>query len=332
MHTHAHRKKIATVIIVVLTAFVLYAMSDFLTAIFSALILFVLTKGPYNYLVRKRKWNSAASAAVIMVLSALIILLPLITIGTIAANQAFTVLEKREVIFNMLEGFVELLAEFNLTQEAESILANMAVYIQQQLLNIVGNATKLLLNITIMYFLLYYLLGNQKSLRQFFIEFVPFSKVNSQKLLEKFATVTNALIISSGTIAVLQGLLLGLGFWIAGFDGWVFWGLLGALLSFLPVVGPFLLWIPASVFLFVTDNTGMAIFLIIWGLILSNVDNVLRPILSERVGKIHPLITLLGVFMGLQFFGILGIIIGPLILSYFFTLWYMYEQEYLQND
>jgi predicted PurR-regulated permease PerM len=140
--------------------------------------------------------------------------------------------------------------------------------------------------------------------------------------------VTYATIVATGLIALIQGILITLAFLVFDIQGAFFWGFITAFLSFLPVVGPTLIWLPGSVFLFIQHRIGAGIALMVWGILLTNIENFLRPMLQKRVGKIHPLISLIGVFIGIPLFGLLGIVIGPLLLSYFLLIIRMVREEY----
>jgi predicted PurR-regulated permease PerM len=113
----------------------------------------------------------------------------------------------------------------------------------------------------------------------------------------------------------------------------VFWGLIGAFISFLPVVGAPTLSIPASIYLFANGHAFKGVAILIYGLlIIGNIDNVLRMIINKRVANTHPIITIIGIFMGIPIFGILGLVFGPLLLSYFLLLLEIYETNRLAAD
>jgi predicted PurR-regulated permease PerM len=110
----------------------------------------------------------------------------------------------------------------------------------------------------------------------------------------------------------------------------IFWGAATFVLSVMPVVGSGLIWGPASIVLFTSGRSGAAIALFVWGVVVvGNVDNIIRPYISNRYAQIHPLITIVGAIAGVSYLGILGLLIGPLALSYLFELLKMYQREYL---
>src|SRR5690606_3513193 len=109
-----------------------------------------------------------------------------------------------------------------------------------------------------------------------------------------------------------------LGFWIFGFQDALFWGVICAILSFIPLLGPPLIFAPAAVFALAQGDTFAGIGLLVYGFVLViNIDNILRLIIAKRVGDIHPIITVVGVIIGLPLFGFMGLVYGPLLLSYF---------------
>jgi len=160
--------------------------------------------------------------------------------------------------------------------------------------------------------------------------YIPFSPDNTEKLRTRFRDVTTSTIIGTGLTAVIQGALLGLAFWVVGFPDAVFWGVVTLVFAILPVVGSGMVWGPAAIILLIDDRYLAAAGMAAWGvLVVGNVDFVIRPMVFRRWAHIHPLITLVGALAGLPYFGLLGLLIGPLALSYFFELLKMYREEYI---
>jgi len=165
------------------------------------------------------------------------------------------------------------------------------------------------------------------------LRYAPFREQYAIKFAIALRNSTYSNVLGQGIIAVTQGALLANGFWIFGIPDPVFWGVIGAFISFLPVVGAPTLCIPASIVLFATDHTVKGILLLAYGLLfIGNIDNVLRMIINKRVANTHPLISVIGVFIGLPLFGILGLVFGPLLLSYFLLLIEIYETNRMAAD
>jgi predicted PurR-regulated permease PerM len=162
---------------------------------------------------------------------------------------------------------------------------------------------------------------------------IPFSRENAEALRKRFKDVTISTLIGTFLTAAVQGFLLGVAFAIAGLANPLFWGVMTALFAVLPVVGSGLIWIPGVVVLFLQQDYGWAIFLAVWGLVVvGGVDNLIRPWVYRRYAQIHPFITVIGAFAGIKYFGILGLLVGPLAISYFFELIRMYRAEHSLLD
>jgi len=132
-------------------------------------------------------------------------------------------------------------------------------------------------------------------------------------------------------IALVQGILVGLGFFFAGLNDPVFWGVVTMVFGILPLVGAGIIWGPAAISLFLNGRPVPAIGLIILGVVVvANVENLIRPMVFKRYSEVHPMITLVGAVLGVSYFGLIGLLIGPLALSYFFELIRMYREEYLE--
>jgi predicted PurR-regulated permease PerM len=127
--------------------------------------------------------------------------------------------------------------------------------------------------------------------------------------------------------------LIGVGFWVVSLSNPLFWGTVTAFASILPVLGSALVWLPAVFVIVMQGRYGAAItMLVIGGVIASNIDNLIRPFVYRRVSNIHPLITLVGAFAGVKYFGLLGLLLGPLAIAYLFELLRFYREEYGTAD
>ena len=133
-------------------------------------------------------------------------------------------------------------------------------------------------------------------------------------------------------IAFVQGLLLSIGFIIFSIPDPLFWGLVCFFVSFLPVVGSPLVFVPAGIIELASGNTFGGVGILIWGVVLiTNIDNLMRLWINKKMGNIHPIITITGVIIGIPIFGILGIVYGPLLLAIFVLLVRMYEAAFVED-
>jgi predicted PurR-regulated permease PerM len=188
-----------------------------------------------------------------------------------------------------------------------------------------------LLSTFVMFFVMFYLLIEKDRFINMVRKILPFSKKNSNKLIDESGKVTKAILIGQVLTAIIQGLLGMFSFLIVGINGAFFWGIIMIILSIIPVIGVFLVWVPAGIILLLEGQIWQGIFVLVWGaLVVSQIDNIVRPKLVNKFAKIHPLETFLGVIIGLTTFGIVGLILGPLIVSLFRTLISVYVIEYVE--
>jgi len=164
------------------------------------------------------------------------------------------------------------------------------------------------------------------------MQYLPFTRKNNLIIVEKFKEITYATIVGTFLIAIIQGGLLTLNFWLLGIPNALFWGSVTMVLSFLPIIGAPVIWVPASLIQFVSGNTNIGVALVIVGIFISLVDNILRPIINQQYGSIHPLVSIIGIFIGISQFGIVGIFIGPLLIAYFLLFFNLYMEEYLGEE
>src|SRR3546814_722917 len=184
--------------------------------------------------------------------------------------------------------------------------------------SLLSGAASLFLDITVMYFLLYFVFVNFRGFERGLLRYSPFEIENAIRFGHELRNITYSNVIGQTFIALVQGSALALGFWIFGFQDALFWGVICAILSFVPLLGPPLIFVPAAVYEFTPGENWAAIGLLIYGfVVVINIDNVLRLIIAKRVCDIHPMITVVGVIIGIPLFGMMGLVYGPLLLSYF---------------
>jgi predicted PurR-regulated permease PerM len=172
-----------------------------------------------------------------------------------------------------------------------------------------------LLGFAIMLFLLFFFLRDGDAMLARVRRLIPLDEVRKQRLFTQLSGVTRAIVVGTSVTAFLEGVLIGAGFSIAGLPSPVVFGVLAALLSMLPVGGAAFVWGPAVIWLIVDGRWGFGIFMLAWGLLISGLDNVLRPLLISGRAKISALAVFIGVLGGISAFGTIGLIAGPVVLS-----------------
>lgn len=330
-HSKKNKKIFASIIIIVLIIILAIALSPYINALFGALILFVIFGPLYNKIIKKTKLKKGIVALFIIILSLIIVIIPLTFLISLLVGEVTHIVENKDSITENLKSISKIIPITDLDSKIQELISKTGSFLQKILVSTLQSITNILISLIIMYFVLFYMLINSEKLKKITSSIIPFNDRNTQKLMDEFGNVTYSTLISTGLIAVLQGVLLGVGFLILGIPGAILWGFIAGIAAFIPVVGIPIIWIPAGIIQITLKNNFAGIGILIWGFILSNLDNFLRPVIQNKVGKIHPLTTLIGVFIGLSFFGILGLILGPLLLSYFFLTIKMFNEEYLSD-
>ena len=315
-------------VVLLLGAALIIALAPYATGIIGIPVLYAIFSPVHDWL--GMRMRPRLSAVLVVVLALFLIVVPGVSFAGLIVGQAQEI--AGSVIRNPLLGRLrELkLGGIDLGPRLADLGTQVVAWIGSSAFGLVGTATRLALNLTISLFGLFYLLLQPQDTWEAVRPYIPFSAKNTEKLRQRFRDVTSATIIGTGLTAAVQGLLVGIGFWVTGLPNAVFWGVVTMVFAILPVVGSGLVWGPGAIALMLSGRAGPGVLLAIWGaVVVGNVDYVVRPRIFRRWANIHPLVTLLGALAGVPFFGILGLLIGPLALSYFFELVKMYREEYL---
>lgn len=314
-------------LILVLGAAILLAVSPFFSGLMGAAVLYVVCVKPYRFLERAMRPGLAATLTLVAAL--LIIALPVAWLIGVVIGEAPGALQSLQSssvfsrVAQMRIGSVQVGAE--LAKASGTIVS----WLSARTFSFVGSATSAILNLVIAFFGLYYLLRSEGQIWGVLREYIPFSFHTADALRDRFVSVTEATLLGTVLIAVVQGTLVGFGFWVVGLPNPLFWGTVTAFASILPVLGTALVWLPAVFVLLVQNRYGAAAAMVVIGAgVASNVDNLIRPLVYRRVSHIHPMITLVGAFAGVRFFGLLGLLLGPLAIAYLFELLRFYREEY----
>ena len=208
---------------------------------------------------------------------------------------------------------------------AASTLSTMLISFSREL---AGGLMSMVFDLGLMVLVLFFVLRDYDKLTSFLRNASPLSRSQEDHLIEETASVTRSVLLGNVVTALLQGIAGGFAMWVTGFPGF-FWGAMIAFASFIPVVGTALIFLPAAGYLFFTGDTGWAIALIVWSVVVvGSIDNIVRPMLMSGSAAINGLVIFLAILGGLQLFGLIGLLYGPLIISLTLVLYRMYSQEF----
>ncbi len=193
--------------------------------------------------------------------------------------------------------------------------------------SIFSSVTQFIIELVIMFLSLFFFLKDGDKFREAMFAYSPLEDKFDRQILNTLAVTASSVVRGTLVISILQGILAGVGFWIFGIPNPALWGLILIITALIPAVGAMIVIIPAVLYLFFFTSPLFALGLLLWGIfVVSMADNVLRPILIEKKVNIHPFIIFLGVIGGIQFFGPMGFVLGPIIITLLFTLFNMYPQ------
>lgn len=316
-------------IIIVFALLLFYSLSQFFTAFLGAVVFYVLSKKRMDKLI-KRGWKKPAAAVVVILISLVIIMVPIVFAGVLLYNKGKYYLANPDMLVESLRRVREQIhANYGISVLSDQNITNIKAYATGAISKLLNESLTFFGSITIMYFFLYFMLISINRMEAAIVFFLPFQRKKIELFGKELVAQTFSNALGVPAIAVAQGLIGFIGYYIAGVPEAGFWAVITAFASVIPVVGTGLVWAPAMVYLFVIHHTWQGAFLLLWGLlILGTTDNVVRFVLAKKMADVHPIITVLGVIMGLKYFGITGLVFGPVLISYFLILLKIYYLEY----
>jgi predicted PurR-regulated permease PerM len=336
MDNRKEKLVIALILTGVLACAIIYALYPYIEFFLAALILYTLMDPVYKLILKKTRMSPGMAAISVIVLTILLVIIPLYYLLVLLAEQISLVVGNLISQVDLMNGdfarINELIVMFNLEEKVGDIISAASSFLSSMVIGVIQNIGKHTIGLTIMFFLLYYLfITEDAKLRKIVFDITPFSSRNTELLLREMKNITHSTVIATILIAVVQGALLALTFYFVGIQGALFWGFVTAILSIIPVVGSPLVWVPAIVFKIMEADYYAAVIILIAGLVISNIDNVLRALIQKKVGEIHPLESLLGIFIGIYLFGMVGLVVGPMLLASFILILKILNEEYLQD-
>ncbi len=312
-----------------LTVGLAIALAPYATGLIAVPVLYVILEPVHSWLT---KWLSPAKAAgLVILLTILLIVIPGVSLLSLIIGQAQEMGGK--VMAGPILERIRLLqiGPFDVGAELVRLGQTVVGWLGSNALSLLGTVTRLALNILLALFGLYYLLLRPDAVWQAVRPYIPFSPANTDRLRERFRAVAVSTVIGTGVTASAQGVAVALGFLFTGLPDAVFWGVVTVVFAILPVVGSGMIWGPGVVVLMFDGRFGAAGFLAIWSMATTGViDYIFRPLVFNRFAQVHPLITLVGAVAGVSYFGLLGLLVGPLALSYFFEILAMYRDEFVR--
>lgn len=303
--------------------------TPFLGGLLGALTIYILVRRQMIYLSEKRKIKRSIAATVITAEAILCFLVPLALVVWLAVVNLQNInLDPQAVIapFEEAASIIKARTGYNvLSGNSLSFFISSLPRIGQTLM---GGISSFIVNMFVLVFVLYFMLIGGKKMEQYVNELLPFNETNTQEIVHEINMIVRSNAIGIPLLAVIQGGVAMLGYWIFDAPNILFSGFLTGFASIIPMAGTALVWIPIAIYMALIGNWFQAIGLVIFGsLVISQLDNLIRFVIQKKMADIHPLITVFGVVIGLSLFGFMGVIFGPLLLSLFFLFVNMFKKD-----
>jgi predicted PurR-regulated permease PerM len=287
----------------------------------------------YPVYTRLLKWIKSKNATSLIVCISLliIVIIPSWFLLPMLAKQmfeAYTFLQKADIMGVLHRLVPSLDISPNLYATISNFINTIATSLVTSTTSFILDFPTILLNVTVVFFILFFALRDWEELRNYVKSLSPLSHEAEDLFYNKFKDVTNSVIFGHVIVGVIQGLVAGLGYLIFGVSSILSLTILSILFGIIPVAGPFVIWVPVVIALFIQGKTAAAVGLLVYGLlVVSTVDNFLRPVIVSKRAKINTGIILVGTIGGLFVFGVLGLVLGPLILAYAMIILEIYRNK-----
>ena len=302
----------------------------FMPGILGAITLYILSRKSYFQLVYLHKWKKGLTAW-IFVLSYLVLLgIPFYLIITLMGPKLQALLEDPSALIASVKGAIQkiqdqtgmvLVTEKSLEGSFDKLINNIPL--------LLNSTAALITNLVIMLFLLYYLLYQGSELEKTIFRLIPLQDKSTSMLAAETRRMVKANALGIPLISLIQGLTAMLGYYLFGVPEYLLWGLLTGIFAFFPVIGTMVIWVPLVIYIYASGDTWNATWLLVYSVVVTgNVDYIARITIMRRLGNVHPVMTVIGVLIGLGLFGFIGLIFGPLLVSYIIILTKIYRTEF----
>lgn len=302
----------------------------FLPGVLGAFCLYVLMIHPLRLMMFKFKMNKTLSVVLLMLSSIVIIITPLVFLINMLTAKVTDAIGNKEEIQNRIQlGLDKIHQEFGVDLVKEINLGDVTAVIMKLIQKILNTSLNGIIQIGVAYLILYFMLMNYRKMENWFYHNIPLKNENLNILNKDLRNLVISNAVGVPLVAFLQATLAYIGYLIFGLEDAFNWYILTIFGAMLPVVGAAIVYIPAAIYLLAAGESTDAYLLLAYCLIVVGLaDNILRFWLQKMMANVHPLITIFGVIVGVNLFGFIGIIFGPIFLSLTFWMFRIYKLEF----
>lgn len=324
-------RQILILLVIIFLGIVLFVqLQFFLPSFLGAYTFYVLLRKWMFLLTDKYKWKKALAAALLMLISFLVILLPILLLVNMMSSKVAFAIEHSNEILTSIEKYVnQYEARFKIELLTDENIRKISAYTAEMLPKILNATFNTLFTVVMLYFVLYFMLVEGRKMESRFYDWVPLKDENVIRIRKEMNGMVFSNAVGIPMIALFQGLVALLGFILLGVNEPMFWFVIVCITAMLPVVGAALAYVPLALIFFAEGSSIKGILMLVYGFgIIGTVDNFARFWLQKKLGDVHPLITAFGVIIGIPIFGFIGLIFGPILISLFLLMIRVYSSEF----
>lgn len=326
------RQIFVLLLIVIIGGLIFRELLPYFSGILGAITIYVLMRGWMIRLVRKG-WRPGLAAALLCVISFVGILLPVSGIILLLSNKIGNAVQNSEKVVTALKGQIASWEEqFGYDLASQIDVRAISTWVSNNLQSIAGSTFNVFIAIGLMYFILFYLFTDRRMIKSSVGDYIPVSKANLKIIGKEIQSMVRSNALGIPLVAIVQGFVALIGFFIFGVEDPFFWFVIVTIGSMIPFVGTLVGILPVFILELSTGHTFQAWGILIYGFAVVGLsDNIVRLYVLKKLDNVHPLITLVGVIVGVPLFGFIGLIFGPLLISLFLVLLSIYRKEYDQK-
>ncbi len=322
------RQLFVMLLIGTMATLVLWELIPYLSGILGAITIYVLFRKWMKKWVQKG-WNRTLGASLLMVLSFVGILLPITGIVLMMGKRIGSALENSSQLIDTIRNDLAIWEEklgYDITSQVDGNA--ISAWLAENLKNAAGGTFTIFVSLAIMYFLLFFMFTAKEDLREILYGYVPVDKQNFRRIGDEISSMVRSNALGIPLVALAQGLIALIGFFIFGVERPFFWFVIVAVGSMIPFIGTLIGILPVFIISLLAGKDFQAWGILIYGIVVvGSTDNLIRLYVLKKLDDVHPLITFIGVIIGVPLFGFIGLIFGPLLLSLFLLLVRIYKRE-----
>lgn len=297
-------------------------------------LLFAYILNPIYKTIQPKIKSKGLSAFILILGFVVLVAIPIIYFVPILVKQIFEtyVLFQNFNFGKFFTSFIDSGVSQTFIASLNNIIGKFFSTLLSQFTNVLVNLPSLILQFIVFLFTFYFAIKDGVELRKYISLLSPFSDATEKKFLQEFRGITNAIVFGQVFIGIVQGLAVGVGLFFIGVPKVLTLTFIASIVSMIPVLGSWIVWFPVGMILLITGKTFSGIFFLLYGaLFVSSIDNIMRPYILSRQSNLPIALSIIGTIGGLYFFGIAGLLLGPLVLAYVLIIIEFYKDGKLRE-